>query len=60
MNLTYKMTDSKNRFHSRLKFPGEINLTVKMNLTDDCEASLKLTLHNEYLFTDRIQPFNIA
>ena len=40
MHLTSKMTDPKNRFHSHLKFPGEMNLTDKMNLTDDYETSL--------------------
>ena len=40
MPLTSKMTGPKDRFHSRWKFPGEKNLTDKMNLTDDYETSL--------------------
>ena len=43
MHLTSKMTDPKNRFHNHWKFPGEINLTDKMNLTDDYETSLSPT-----------------
>ena len=40
MHLTSKMTEPKNRFHSRWKFLGEMNLPDKMNLTDDYETSL--------------------
>ena len=43
MHLTSKMTDPKNRFHSHWKFPEEMNLTVKMNLTGDYETSLRLS-----------------
>ena len=41
MNLTSKLTDPQKSI-SHWKFLGEINLTDKINMTDDCEISLWL------------------